>query len=75
MSYTSSMADVSKKLALSEIMGAAHALADIAWPRDGAPVPAEALRAIIDIQIAACRALGLPEDLDLMSGDTLIDVT
>lgn len=63
------MDDTGKKFALSEIMGKAHALAELAWPTGG--TPPEALRALIDIQIAACKALGLPEDLDLMTGGPL----
>jgi hypothetical protein len=65
------MDDVSKKVALSEIMGAAHALADIAWPHDN--IPRKGTDALIDIQIAAAKALGLPDDLPLLSGDPQID--
>jgi hypothetical protein len=67
------MDDADKKSALSDIMAAAHALADIAWPSDSAPVPTDGLRAIMDIQAAACRALDLPDDLPLLSGDPQID--
>jgi len=72
------MDEAGKKLALSEIMGAAHALAEVAWPRDAggnSDMPQEAVRALIDVQIAAAKALGLPDDLDLMTGDALFDVT
>lgn len=62
----------SKKRALCEIMGEVHALAEIAWPD---ATPQDAVRAIIDIQVAAARALGLPENLDLMIGDPRIDLT
>ncbi len=67
-----------KKLALCSIMGKVHALAETAWPRDGRGVsamPIAAERAIIDIQEAAAKALGLPEDLDLMTGDPVTDLT
>jgi hypothetical protein len=32
------------------------------------------LRLIIDVQMQASKALGLPDDLDLMTGDPLIDL-
>ena len=72
------MDDAGKKFALSEIMGKVHALAEVAWPRDGlgnSDMPHEAEMAIIDCQEAAAKALGLPQDLDLMTGDALFDVT
>jgi hypothetical protein len=37
-------------------------------------MPNEGLLAIINIQQEASKALGLPEDLDLMTGDPLIDL-
>jgi hypothetical protein len=49
----------------------------VAWPRDGegrSAMPNEGLLAIINIQQEASKALGLPEDLDLMTGDPLIDL-
>lgn len=61
------MDDAGKKFALSEIMGKAHALVDVTCP-GGGPTSPEVLRALIDIQIAACKALKMPEDLDLMTG-------
>ena len=69
--------DPEKLESLCEIMAAVHALADRAWPRDDAGVsdmPDDALRLIIDIQVQASRALGLPEDLDLMTGNPLVDL-
>lgn len=72
------MDDASKKHALSDIMAKAHALAEVAWPRDAAgqsDMPPQALSALIDVQIAAAKALGLPEDLDLMTGNELVDLT
>ena len=68
--------DRAKLEALCSIMEAAHALAEIAWPRDGcgrSEMPDEGLRAIIDIQQRASLALGLPEDLPLMTGDPQYD--
>ena len=59
-------------------MASVHALADHAWPRDDcgvSPMSADAERLIIDIQQEASKALGLPENLDLMTGDPLIDLT
>ena len=69
--------DSEKKYSLCGIMGRVHDLADFAWPRDGvgrSKMPDDALRLIIDIQQEASVALGLPEDLDLMTGDPLIDL-
>jgi hypothetical protein len=69
--------DTDKLLALCEIMRTVHALADYAWPRDDSGVSEmkdEGLRLIIDIQEQASRALGLPEDLDLMTGNPEIDL-
>jgi len=63
--------DQQKLLALQSIMSAVHALADVAWPDDN--VPKAGLAAIIDVQISAAAALGLPDDLPLLSGDPLID--
>jgi hypothetical protein len=66
------------KRALCAIMSKVHALAEIAWPRDGegrSAMPEAGMLAIIDCQEAAAKALGLPEDLDLMTGDALIDLT
>ena len=37
-------------------------------------MPEDALRLIIDIQQQASVALGLPEDLNLMTGDPLVDL-
>jgi len=72
------MSDDSEKLrALCSIMASAHALAEVAWPRDDCGVsamPEAGLHAIMDIQSAASAALGLPEDLDLMTGDPLTDL-
>lgn len=51
--------------ALDAIMAAAHALAELAWPDTQ---PEEATRRLIDIQIAVCKALAMPEDLPLRSG-------
>lgn len=72
------MDDDDKKRALCEIMARVHALAETAWPRDSRGVsemPVEGELAIIDCQQAAAKALGLPEDLDLMTGDPVIDLT
>ena len=45
-----------------------------AWPNDGVTVmPADALTAIIDIQMTACRALGLPEEMNLLTGNPAFD--
>jgi hypothetical protein len=69
--------DREKLRSLCEIMEKVHALADYAWPRDGCGVsamPEDALRLIIDIQQQASVTLGLPEGLDLMTGDPLIDL-
>jgi len=55
-----------KIFALRQIMASVHELAALAWP---AGMPPNALGVIIDIQQHACKALGLPEDLDLTSGD------
>jgi hypothetical protein len=69
--------DHMKKLALCEIMEKVHALAEIAWPRDGCGVskmPDEALRAIMDVQASAGAAIGLPDNVPLMTGDPMIDV-
>jgi hypothetical protein len=66
-----------KMEALCEIMEKVHLLADLAWPRDASGTSAmtqDGQRAIIDVQIAACKALGLPANLDLMTGDPLIDL-
>lgn len=66
-----------KKRALCAIMANAHALADLAWPRNDegvSPMPNSALLLIIDIQESAGKALGLPIDLPLMTGDPLIDL-
>jgi hypothetical protein len=60
---------VGKKHLLIEIMRSTHALAAIAWP-DG--IPLAALDHIIDIQIKACKALGLPGDLPLLTGDETV---
>jgi hypothetical protein len=67
-----------KLLALCEIMRGVNALADSAWPRNNVGVSAMTSadeRLIIDIQQIASKALGLPENLDLMTGDPLIDLT
>jgi hypothetical protein len=59
-------------------MAKVHALAEAAWPRDPcgeSDMPEEALRAIIDVQEVAAKALGLPKGLDLMTGDPLVDLT
>jgi len=69
--------DREKAFSLCEIMGKVHALAEHVWPRDACGVsamPDEALRLIIDIQQEASKALGLPEDLPLMTGDPSIDL-
>ena len=69
--------DQEKLAALSAIMAKAHALAEIAWPRDACGVsamPEAGLHAIIDIQEQAAKALGLPEGLDLMTGDPAFDL-
>ncbi len=71
------MADIEKMEQLSKIMGRVHALADHAWPLDDegcTPMPVEAERLIIDIQEAAAKALGLPEGLYLMTGNTAADL-
>ena len=70
--------DRDKLLKLCEIMAAVHALADHAWPRDDrgvSPMDNDAERLIIDIQYEACLALGLPDNLNLMTGDPTIDLT
>lgn len=69
--------DLEKMYSLCEITNKVHALADYAWPRDASgvsPMSADALRLIIDIQEQAAKALSLPEGLDLMTGDPLIDL-
>ena len=69
--------DREKLYSLCKIMGRVHDLAEVAWPRDGvgrSAMPNEGLLAIIDIQQEASVALGLPEDLDLMTGDPMIDI-
>jgi len=70
--------DKAEKLELlCSIMAEVHALAETAWPRDAlgqSAMPMEGLQRIIDVQIAASKALGLPENLDLMTGDPLIDL-
>ena len=72
------MTNTSKKMFdLCAIMERAHALADLAWPRNDqgvSPMPEQAMHLIIDIQQRAAKALGLPEDLDLMTGDPSIDL-
>jgi hypothetical protein len=71
------MPDQEKLRSLCEIMEKVHALAECAWPRDASglsEMPEQGLRAIIDVQVAASVALGLPGDLDLMTGDPLIDL-
>jgi hypothetical protein len=60
---------VGKKHILIEIMRSTHALAGLAWP-DG--IPQTSLDHIIDIQMKACKALGLPDDLPLLSGDETV---
>ena len=63
--------------ALCDIMAKVHVLAEVAWPRDDcgmSEMPNEGLLAIMDVQGEASKALGLPEDLDLMTGDPLIDL-
>ena len=55
-----------KIFALQQIMASVHELATLAWPNE---TPRDALGIIVDIQQRACKALGLPEDLDLTSGD------
>ena len=55
-----------KIFALQQIMKSVHELAALAWPE---ATPQDALGIIIDIQQAACRAIGLEEDLDLLTGD------
>lgn len=70
--------DREKLRSLCEIMARVHALADHAWPRDGRGVSAmsaDAERLIIDVQQEASKALGLPEDLNLMTGDPVFDLT
>jgi hypothetical protein len=70
--------DTDKKRALCAIMAKVHALAETAWPRDGvgrSSMPLAGEHAIIDVQEAAAKALGLPEDLDLMTGDPVTDLT
>jgi hypothetical protein len=66
-----------KMYALCEIMEKVHALADYAWPRNASgvsPMTDDAERLIIDIQQQTSKALGLPIDLDLMTGDPSIDL-
>ena len=48
---------------LQQIMAAVHELAALAWPDE---LPLAAVQRIIDVQEVTCRALGLPEDLDLI---------
>jgi hypothetical protein len=72
------MDNAGKKLALCNIMAAVHALAETAWPRDArgiSEMPVEGEVAIIGCQEAAAKALGLPEDLVLMTGDPATDLT
>ena len=67
-----------KKHALSAVMAKVHTLAEIAWPRDARGVsdmPHEAEMTIVEVQEAAAKALGLPDDIDLMTGDPVADLT
>ena len=69
--------DREKLRALCAIMSDVHALAEHAWPRDGcgrSAMPQEGLHLIMDIQGKVSVAMGLPEDLDLMTGDPLFDL-
>jgi hypothetical protein len=68
LGYTTSMDATGKKFALREIMAKVNALAEIAWPDT---TPEAGLHAIMDIQTAAEKALGLPA-LDLTTGDPRI---
>ena len=77
--YDIRMSDIDRQklISLCEIMGKVHALADHAWPRDATGVSTmsdEDEQLIIDIQQQAALALGLPEDLNLMTGDPAIDI-
>jgi len=61
---------------LIEIMARVHALADYAWPRDDcgvSPMTPDAERLIIDIQERAAKALRLPIDTPLLTGDWVVD--
>jgi len=59
------MDDPGKMFHLRAIMASAHALAERAWPDE---TPEDVAGLLIDIQQAACKALGLPEDVDLTDG-------
>jgi hypothetical protein len=59
------MDEPGKIFELQQIMARVHELTALAWPDQ---TPFEALGLIIDIQQAVCRALDLPEDLDLTDG-------
>jgi hypothetical protein len=74
---TKTKPDRDKLRSLCRIMATVHELADYAWPRNDegvSPMTPDALRLIIDVQMQASKALGLPDDLDLMTGDPLIDL-
>ena len=58
--------------ALSTIMRHATALAELTGSGSFAMTEA-AQSKLIDIQMASCRALGLPEEMNLLSGDPTID--
>jgi hypothetical protein len=59
-----------KMFELDKIMKSAHDLAALAWPDE---TPQEAVSLLIDIQQAACKALGLPDDLALRAGNGMDD--
>jgi hypothetical protein len=58
--------------ALLDIMRHATALAELTGDGEYA-MTNEANTALIDLQMAVCRILGLPEDMKLLSGDPTID--
>jgi hypothetical protein len=71
------MQNSEKMRSLCEVMSKVHALADYAWPRNDegvSPMSREAEHHIMDIQMQASKALGLPEDLPLMTGNPLVDL-
>jgi len=68
LGYTTSMDTGGKKFALREIMAKVNDIAEVAWPDT---TPEAGLHAIMDVQTAVEKALGLPP-LDLTTGDPRI---
>jgi hypothetical protein len=69
--------DLDKIWELSAVMEKAHAVIDAEWPRDAcgvSPMPDAVFLTLLDTQAEACRKLGLPEDLPLLTGDYVADM-